>query len=1270
MSRAITLPIFVLMFHTAICQVGNAQTDGITPQWIWHDEGNPIERAPAGSRFFRKTVRFDRIRVVTIDITCDNEFVLYLNGDVVGRGDDWQRVYTFDLTKQARVGTNVLAVQAKNWDGPAGLLVRGYAGWANGTQWTFSADETWRSTAEEQPRWTKVDFDDAAWPKAQVLGKYGKIGPWRALAWDSGYAGRFSVPEGFRIETVAPSSLTGSSATMAIDSQGRATVAPERGPATILEDTDGDGRYDVAKKFGPEITDSQGMYWIGRQLYISGKGPQGDGLYRITDSDGDDIADKTEQLTKYEAGIGGHGPHAIRLGPDGKLYHVLGNHAFIAEDESPTSPVLQRLLYEGTPLPRYEDPRGHAAGKRVPGGTIWSCDRDGNGWELIACGMRNPYDVAFNAAGELFTFDADMEWDFGLPWYRPTRVLHCAPGAEFGWRSGTAKWPSHYPDSLPAVADEGRGSPTGVVIYQHDHYPRKYRDSLWLGDWTNGEIVVHYLQQDGATYSSKAEVFATGEPMNVTGMDVGPDGSVYFCTGGWGTEGGVYRITWTGDGGVESIPPDASIEAAIKQPQLLAAWAVQRTAELRDEIGDSWAPALRAIASNSGRSIEDRIRAVDLLQIHGPQPDEQLALQLARDQQVSIRRRATILLAGHSTQQAHSALQAMLDDADPTLLRRASEALVQSGAEIEPDRILPLLAHEDRFVRYAGRQLLQRIEPVAWQETILAAGDADTVIEGLLALHSVDPGKDLERRLAKVLEVIESVGSGSRHISGALRVVQLLALSIDTKLPPSAAKLGGELLSRFPTGVSSVDWELVRLLARLQVEGGADKIVAQLNNPDTDRKTQVHYALCLRFLTRGWTPETSQAYLLWFQGKHRWEGGFSFSGYIQNILRDAVIGVPMEQRKQMVHSLGSDAPTIVATILQMLTPADLAAMTARLIELERSASGEISSKDAGYQEDMHALAAQIIMALGRSGSNEAKAYLRNLAEHDARDRQDLIVRSLAQAPVEADWPTLVHGLRSTNAQTLRVCIQALQKLESTPDDNVDAYRQLLLAGDRLGVGGGVLAVRLHNQWAGLKLSTTRQQWAEVAKEQKAWFARTFAEHSLTNAMSESGFKHQWKFEEILSHLTQKNRGRNGSVQRGRALFKQSQCIKCHRFEGEGNGIGPDLTTLSKRFKRKDIVTAVYYPSRDLNDQYKSVVVETERGVLFTGMLAPPEVNHVVLLQADGTNLKINKQQVVETTLSKVSAMPERGLDNYLLDEIADLIAFLESGKEAAPVTSQ
>ena len=49
------------------------------------------------------------------------------------------------------------------------------------------------------------------------------------------------------------------------------------------------------------------------------------------------------------------------------------------------------------------------------------------------------------AHGDLFTYDADMEWDFNTPWYRPTRVCHVASGSEFGWRNGAGKWPAYYP---------------------------------------------------------------------------------------------------------------------------------------------------------------------------------------------------------------------------------------------------------------------------------------------------------------------------------------------------------------------------------------------------------------------------------------------------------------------------------------------------------------------------------------------------------------------------------------------------------------------------------------------------------------------------------------------------------------------------------------------------------------------------------------------------------------------------------------------------------
>ena len=77
-------------------------------------------------------------------------------------------------------------------------------------------------------------------------------------------------------------------------------------------------------------------------------------------------------------------------------------------------------------------------------------DPDGKDWELIAIGFRNPYDLAFNRDGELFTYDADMEWDINTPWYRPTRVCHVDQRREFGWRNGAGKWPAYYLDSLAA----------------------------------------------------------------------------------------------------------------------------------------------------------------------------------------------------------------------------------------------------------------------------------------------------------------------------------------------------------------------------------------------------------------------------------------------------------------------------------------------------------------------------------------------------------------------------------------------------------------------------------------------------------------------------------------------------------------------------------------------------------------------------------------------------------------------------------------------------
>src|SRR5262249_31427541 len=194
-------------------------------------------------------------------------------------------------------------------------------------------------------------------------------------------------------------------------------------------------------------------------LYVNGAGPKGYGLYRCREQEGGKF--DVEALKIFGSG-GEHGAHGLTLGPDNKIYVINGNFTNVPAGLSPESP--HRNYREDLLLPRQWAGSGFAAGRLSPGGYVLRTDADGKTWELLLAGFRNAYDLGFNADGELFTFDSDMEWDWGMPWYRPIRVHHLTSGAEFGWRSGTGKWPEYYPDSLPPVVNVGIGSPTGVIF--------------------------------------------------------------------------------------------------------------------------------------------------------------------------------------------------------------------------------------------------------------------------------------------------------------------------------------------------------------------------------------------------------------------------------------------------------------------------------------------------------------------------------------------------------------------------------------------------------------------------------------------------------------------------------------------------------------------------------------------------------------------------------------------------------------------------------------
>ena len=171
------------------------------------------------------------------------------------------------------------------------------------------------------------------------------------------------------------------------------------------------------------------------------------------------------------------------LGPDGKSLYVAARQPHQVDGSGRS--YVPRIWGEDFLVPRLWDAiRPSPSASWRPAGCIYKTDKDGKNWKLISMGYRNEYDAAFNRDGELFTYDADMEWDMNLPWYRPTRVCHAVPGSEFGWRGGTGKMYEYHPDNLPPVVNVGPGSPTGITFGYGAKFPAKYQEALYLCDWS------------------------------------------------------------------------------------------------------------------------------------------------------------------------------------------------------------------------------------------------------------------------------------------------------------------------------------------------------------------------------------------------------------------------------------------------------------------------------------------------------------------------------------------------------------------------------------------------------------------------------------------------------------------------------------------------------------------------------------------------------------------------------------------------------------------
>ena len=360
-----------------------------------------------------------------------------------------------------------------------------------------------------------------------------------------------SARDGFKVELLytVPKEKLGSWVNLCVDDKNRIIASDQFGGLYRFPAPETGKNLDQSKieKIPADIRAANGLLWAFDALYVAVNDYEKkmeSGIYKLTDSNGDDQLDKVEKLRGMQA-RGDHGVHALILSPDKKsIYLITGNNTTPTEAQTSRVP---RDWGEDHLLPRMPDGRGHNRDRLAPAGIIYKMSPDGKDWEIVSSGYRNIFDGGFNLDGELFTYDADMEYDFNTPWYRPTRVCHVTSGSMYGWRNGTGKRPEFYPDTLPPVVNVGPGSPTGVTFGYGAKFPVKYQKAIYLLDWSWGKIYAVHMEPDGATYKGTMETFITGTPLPVADAIIHPeDGAMYFVIGGRKVQSGLYRVTYQG----------------------------------------------------------------------------------------------------------------------------------------------------------------------------------------------------------------------------------------------------------------------------------------------------------------------------------------------------------------------------------------------------------------------------------------------------------------------------------------------------------------------------------------------------------------------------------------------------------------------------------------------------------------------------------------------------------------------------------------------------
>ena len=170
-----------------------------------------------------------------------------------------------------------------------------------------------------------------------------------------------------------------------------------------------------------------------------------------------------------------------------------------------------------------------------------------------------------------------------------------------------------------------------------------------------------------------------------------------------------------------------------------------------------------------------------------------------------------------------------------------------------------------------------------------------------------------------------------------------------------------------------------------------------------------------------------------------------------------------------------------------------------------------------------------------------------------------------------------------------------------------------------------------------------------------WYARTYPDRPTADLPS--GDESKWDLDELVRYV-ESDTGRFGDPERGKSLYAKAQCAACHRFDGQGDSVGPDLTAIARRFTRREVLESILFPAHVISDQYMSKKVLTLDGKVYVGLVSEDGRGMIAIRDSRNQVTRVDEADVDQILPNNSSIMPSGLLDELTLGEISDLLAYL------------